>query len=155
VIVNLPASTRILAIDLGDKRIGVALSDPTKTLASGYTTIKRSSRKVDFETIGRIVRENAVVLIVVGLPTLPSGQEGTRAAWARDYSSSLAQTLGVSVELWDESMTSVDAEDSLRQRGYGKNRRREQVDTVAAAFILQSYLDSNKLSELGFDDEEY
>lgn len=150
-----PRLTRILALDLGDKRIGVALSDPTKTLAAGFEVLKRTSRQADYEAIGKIVGENDVVLIVVGLPTLPSGEEGTRAAWARDYSSALARALGVKVELWDESLTTADATDSLRQRGYGKNRRRERVDAVAAAFILQSYIESNKLSELGLDDEEY
>jgi putative Holliday junction resolvase len=154
-IMSAPPLTRILAIDLGDKRIGVALSDPTKTLAAGYDVIRRTSRQSDYEAIGKIVSENDVVLIVVGLPTLPSGEEGTRAAWARDYSSALAKALGIKVELWDESLTTADATDSLRQRGYGKNRRRKRVDAVAAAFILQSYIESNKLSELGLDDEEY
>jgi len=131
-----------MALDLGEKRIGVALSDPSRMIAAGYGAIKRTSRQSDFRKIGNIAKENNVDLIIVGLPVPLSGQEGTRAAWARDYAASLSSTLGIPFRLWDEALTTVDAEASLRARGYNAKRRREIVDSVAAAFILQSYLDS-------------
>ena len=130
-----------MAIDLGDKRIGIALSDPTWMVASSHSVIKRSSRKSDFAKIEQIVLEQNVARIIVGLPTLPSGVEGTRAAWARDYAADLAKSTGNEVEVWDDSLTTVDAEESLRNRGISKERYRDRLDAVAAAFILQSYLD--------------
>ena len=151
---NRSSSSRIMAIDLGDLRIGIALSDPSWTIASGYGVIKRSSRQSDFDKIGHIAEENNVLRIVVGLPTLPSGEEGTRAAWARDYASSLSSALGILVRLWDESLTTVDAEASMRERGYSQNRRRERVDSVAAAFILQSYLEFIRSEGLSLENED-
>lgn len=148
------SSSRILAIDLGDKRIGIALSDPTWTIAAGYGVINRSSRQSDFDKIGHIAQENSVFKIIVGLPTLPSGEEGTRAAWARDYASALARALGIQVKLWDETLTTVDAEASMRARGYSSKRRRENVDSVAAAFILQSYLDFIREEAPSVENEE-
>jgi putative Holliday junction resolvase len=130
-----------MAIDLGDKRIGIALSDPTWMVASSHSVIKRSSRKSDFAKIEHIVLEQDVVRIIVGLPTLPSGEEGTRAAWARDYAADLANSTSIEVDVWDESLTTVDAEESLRNRGISRERYRDMLDAVAAAFILQSYLD--------------
>jgi putative Holliday junction resolvase len=142
-----------MAIDLGDKRIGIALSDPSRSLAAGFSVIKRTSRQSDFEKIAHIAEENDVVQIIVGLPTLPSGEEGSRAAWARDYASALSSALGIQVELWDESLTTVDAEANLRSRGYGPIRRRDRVDSVAAAFILQSYLEASRSQGNLLEDE--
>lgn len=144
-----------MAIDLGDKRIGIALSDPSWTIATGYGVIKRTSRQSDFDKIGHIAEENNVFHIIVGLPTLPSGQEGTRAAWARDYASSLANALGIQVKLWDESLSTIDAEASMRAQGYGQNRRRERVDSVAAAFILQSYLEFRRSEDPPLENEDF
>ncbi len=143
-----------MAIDLGEKRIGIALSDPTRMIAAGYGFINRSSRKSDFEQIGQIVQEKNVFQIIVGLPTLPSGKEGSRAAWARDYASDLASSIGIDVNLWDESFTTIDAEASLRSRGISKDRRRDKIDAVAAAFILQSYLDTVHDDEPMFKKDE-
>ncbi|HET6447315.1 MAG TPA: Holliday junction resolvase RuvX [candidate division Zixibacteria bacterium] len=143
-----------MALDLGEKRIGVALSDPSRTIAAGYGAVKRTSRQSDYEKLGNIAKENDVDLIIVGLPIPLSGQEGTRAAWARDYASALGSALGIPFKLWDEALTTVDAEASLRARGYNAKRRREMVDSVAAAFILQSYLDSilNEVPSRDYDE---
>jgi len=143
-----------MAIDLGDKRIGIALSDPTCMIAAGFGFINRSSRISDFEKIGQIVQEKNVFQIIVGLPTLPSGKEGSRAAWARDYASDLASSIGIEVNLWDESFTTIDAEASLRSRGTSKGRRRDMIDAVAAAFILQSYLDTIRGDEQMIKNDE-
>lgn len=135
-------AARIGALDLGEKRIGVAISDDTQTLARSYMVLKRSSRKADFDKINRIIEENNIELFVVGLPTLSDGQEGAKALWARDYASDMAIKCNVKVVLWDESFSTVDAQNSLRVRKINKGKRREQIDAVAAAFILQSYLDA-------------
>lgn len=133
---------QILALDLGDKRIGVAVSDQTNQIARSLQVIKRGSRQDDFQKILTVVSELNIRLIVVGLPVLSSGKEGSRAAWARDYAADLAKQIGLDVVLWDESLSTVDAEASMRTRGILGKRRRQRVDAVAAAFILQSYLDA-------------
>ncbi len=133
---------RVMALDLGEKRIGVALSDESQRIARPYTVLKRSSREADFEKIRQIIAEQNVTLLVIGLPTLLSGQEGDKAAWVRDYASELAQSIDCRIELFDESLTTVDAEASLRNRGIRGKRKRQRIDAVAAAFILQSFLDA-------------
>jgi putative Holliday junction resolvase len=135
---------RILALDLGEKRIGVALSDETRTIARSYTVFKRTSRSADFNKIGQMIEEHNINLLVVGLPTLPSGEEGSKAAWARSYAQDLAIQCHISVELWDESFSTVDAINSLRERHVSASRKRKRIDAVAAAFILQSYMDALK-----------
>jgi putative Holliday junction resolvase len=139
---------RFMSLDLGDKRIGVAISDPSLKFASGLTVIERASRKADFEKIKALVQEHGVVRIIVGLPLLAGGDEGTRAAWARDYAAHLAGAIGITVDLWDESLTTVEAAESLRSRGSKKKERKSRIDAVAAAFILQSYLDAAHSSVL-------
>ena len=139
-----PTDQRVMAVDLGDKNIGIALSDRSKMIARGFGTIKRSSRNSDFEKFGRIVKEQDVSQIVVGVPTLPSGGEGSRAAWTRDYAADLGRKLDLEVVLWDESFSSLDAQASLRDRGASRDKKRSRVDAVAAAFILQSYLDASR-----------
>jgi len=137
---------RVLALDLGEKRIGVAISDETRTIARPVAVLKRQSRSEDFDRINKIVDEHAVSLLLVGLPLLASGEEGEKAAWMRDYASDLQRELGLALRYWDESFTTVEAEASLRERGIRGRRGRQRIDAVAAAFILQSYLDA--LSEV-------
>lgn len=131
---------RIMAIDLGEKRIGMALSDPTRTLAKAYGVLARKSRREDFERFGRIIAEQEVTLVVMGLPLTLGGEEGQRAAWVRDYTAELQQHLPVPIVFWDESLTTKDAEASLRARGQRGKKLKQRVDAVAAAFILESFL---------------
>ena len=133
---------RILALDLGEKRIGVAVSDETRTIARSIGVLKRQSRLADFERIYQLVEEHAVSLLIVGLPLLASGKESEKAAWVRDCARDLQRNLGLALRFWDESYTTVEAEASLRERGIRGRRSRQRVDAVAAAFILQSYLDA-------------
>ncbi|PIE81237.1 MAG: Holliday junction resolvase RuvX [Chloroflexi bacterium] len=133
---------RILALDLGEKRIGVAVSDATRTIAQPLTVIKRTSRKADFESIGRFVQEQQANMLLVGLPLMLDGRVGDKAAWVQDYAAELQRTLDLPLELWDEAFTTVQAEASLKARGKKWRQSRDQVDAVAASFILQSYLDS-------------
>lgn len=138
----LPTGGRVMALDLGEKRIGVALSDESRMIARSFSVLKRSSRLMDFERIGRIIDEQGVSLLIVGLPSLPSGGEGKMAAWVRDYAADLSKYVDVEIRLWDESFSTADAEASLRERGVRASRHRGQIDAIAAAFILQSFLDA-------------
>jgi len=133
---------RVLALDLGEKRIGVAVSDPTRTIAKSLTVLNRKSRKEDCERIARLIDEQQANLLVVGLPIPLNGVEGEKAAWVRDYTAVLQQHIAIPAEFWDEAMTTVQAYDSMRQRGKRAKQAKERIDAVAAAFILQSYLDS-------------
>ncbi len=133
---------RILALDLGEKRIGVAVSDATRTIAQPLTVIKRTSRQDDFEAIGRLVQEQEANMLLVGLPLMLDGSVGEKAAWVQDYSADLQKSLDVPLAFWDEAFTTVQAESSLRTRGKKGRQIRQSVDAVAASFILQSYLDS-------------
>jgi len=134
---------KVLAIDLGEKRIGLAISDETRTIAGSYGVISRKSRREDYERYAKIVEDEAVTLIVMGLPITLSGQEGQRAAWVRDYSAELSKNIALPLEFWDERFSTKQAEASLHARGKRGKRAKERVDAVAAAFILQDYLDAH------------
>jgi putative Holliday junction resolvase len=132
---------RILALDLGEKRIGVALSDEGRRFARSLLVFKRSSRAADFARIGELIAAHDVTLVLVGLPIRLDGVEGSKAAWARDYGAALGSELRVAIEFWDESLSTVKAEASLEARGESRRKRRGRIDAVAAAVILQDYLD--------------
>ncbi len=136
-------SGRIMALDLGEKRIGVAVSDETRLIATSYGVIKRKSRKEDYARYRQIIEEQNITLLVVGLPVTLSGEEGQKAAWVRDYTAGLASQLDIPVKFWDESLTTVEATASLRARGKRGKKAQERIDAVAAAFILQYYLDAH------------
>ena len=134
---------RVMALDLGEKRIGVAISDPTRTIAQSYGVVMRSSRKADYAEYGRIIAKEQVNLLVVGLPLSLAGEETQKSTWVRDYTAEMENHIDIPIEFWDEALTTVQAEASLRERGKRGKKAREQVDAVAAAFILQNYLDAN------------
>lgn len=132
---------KVMALDLGDTRIGVALSDATRTIAKAYQVIKRKSRAEDFARYQRIIDEQKVTLLVVGLPVRLDGTDSPQTAWVRDYTAELAANISVPVVLHDEALTTRAAENSLRELGIRGKKARKQVDAVAAALILQSFLD--------------
>ncbi len=134
---------KVLAIDLGEKRIGLAISDETRTIASGYDVMARRSRKEDFARYAEIIEDQEITLIVIGLPITFSGEEGQRAAWVRDYSAALSEQIAIPLEFWDERFSTKQAQASLHARGKRGKKARERVDAVAAAFILQDYLDAH------------
>ncbi|WP_420642855.1 Holliday junction resolvase RuvX [Candidatus Leptofilum sp.] len=135
---------RVMALDLGSKRIGVAISDPTRTIAKSYGVVKRKSREEDFARYRQIMAEQQVTLLLVGLPTTSEGEDSDTAVWIRNYIAEFSEQCEVPIQYWDESFTTVHAEESLRQRGTRGKKARQQVDAVAAAFILQSYLDAHR-----------
>ena len=134
---------RVLALDLGEVRIGLALSDPLGITAQPLGYLKRVGPKKDLAAIADLVREHGVETVVVGLPRLLSGVEGEKAVEAREVAGRLERRLGgVRVVLWDERLTTVEAERTLVAGNVRRRRRRERVDSLAAALILQGYLEA-------------
>ena len=136
------APGRVLALDLGQSRIGVAISDPERRVAVPIGTI-RTGAPADVKAIAAIVREQQVTEIVVGHPLSLSGRKGEAADHAEKFAQALRDFLGVSVVLQDERLTTVQAERQLGQAGLRGRARREVVDQAAATIILQAYLDAS------------
>ena len=133
---------RVLALDLGSKRIGVAVSDRSGTIASPLTVVTRSSsRAADHRRIAELVSEEEAERVVVGLPLSLDGTLGPAAVAAREEAEVLAGTLAVPVEAFDERLTTVTAERALMEAGMRTEARRRVVDKVAAAVMLQAWLD--------------
>lgn len=130
--------SRVLGVDYGSKRVGIALSDGLGMTAKPLEVVARD-RAV--ERIGELVREHTVSKVVVGLPVSLGGDEGEAAASARRLGKEIEDTTGVELDYLDERFTSRMAEDALLESGMRRRRRRETVDKVAAAIILQEYLD--------------
>ena len=132
---------RLLALDVGEKRVGVALSDETQTLARPLLTLKRASRKEDFAKLAAVCREHGIVKVIVGLPRTLRGEEGPQAQRVRRYATELQAALNLPMDFWDERFSSVDAQERLA-RSSRKPRAKGEIDAAAAAIILQEYLDA-------------
>ena len=136
---------RVLGIDLGSRRIGVAVSDPTGTIASPHEVIQRSGDEArDHAAIAAAARQLEAERVVVGLPLSMNGRKGPAARAAEEEAGALADVVGVPVELFDERLTTVTADRSLQARGMKAPARRKVVDGVAAATILQHWLDAHR-----------
>ena len=138
------ARMRLLGLDVGDRTIGLALSDESATLASGLRTIRRTALKQDLHELADLVREHEVGEVVVGLPRSLDGTEGPQARKVRGFVETLKKALKVPVSTWDERFTTVAAEQALIEGGVSRGRRKDLVDKVAAVLILQNYLDYRK-----------
>jgi len=132
---------RYLALDLGDRRIGVALSDATGMIARPLEVFRHRSRDQDFAHIRDLIEQHDVEALVVGFPLNMNGTEGPQASWVRDYVAALSKALPVPILLWDERLSTEEAHAIIRQSGRPKP---EHVDAIAAAVILQGYLDSHR-----------
>jgi putative Holliday junction resolvase len=136
---------RALGIDLGERRIGVALSDSAGTMATPYEVVTRSGdRARDHQRLAELVEETGAEMVVVGLPLSLDGTRGPAVARIEDELDQLRPRLGVPVDTWDERLSTVEAERRLRSAGVGGRRRRHVVDQVAATVILQSWLDATR-----------
>jgi putative Holliday junction resolvase len=133
---------RVLALDVGERRIGVAVSDPTQTLARSLTVLQRVSDERVVQCLAALIREQGVERIVMGYPLGLDGDVGPQAKRTGRLAQTLAAKLGVEVQLWDESYSTVEAERILGERRIRGARRRQKVDATAAAVILQNYLDT-------------
>ena len=133
---------RIMALDVGEKNIGVAVSDALLQSAHGRPTLRRTGWDSDVRQLQRLVEENEVQTIVVGKPLHMGGQESRQSQRMKRFATKLSKTLGLPVILWDERLTSFEAEQQLEAAGLNWRDRRKHVDKVAAMLILQDYLDS-------------
>jgi putative Holliday junction resolvase len=136
------AMTRIMGLDVGSARIGVALSDESRLVARPFHTVSRTSDKAALGDLCRIAGEQGVTRIVVGLPLALDGSEQDTSRDARSIAESLRRRTRVEIVVWDERLTTVQAERALLEAGVRRGKRREAIDRVAAALMLQSYLDS-------------
>ncbi len=135
---------RVMALDLGEKRIGVAVSDELRLVAKSYAVVKRQSRREDFARYQNIITEQKITLLVIGLPITLGGEDSQKTTWVRDYADDLRGHITIPITFWDESLTTIEAEASLRERGIRGKKAKNRVDAVAAAFILQNYLDAHR-----------
>ena len=134
---------RVLALDVGSRRLGVAVSDPTGTVATPLATVPRRDPVEDASTIGRLAAEHGAAVVVAGLPVSLSGREGPAARSVRAYVDQLREQLPELVfELADERLSTVAAERALVEGGVRRRARREVVDQVAASVFLQAWLDA-------------
>lgn len=140
---------RLLALDVGDVRIGVALSDETRTLASGLPTLHSRGPRRDAQQVAALVREHGVGELVVGLPLRLDGTRGPRAEKVMAFVERLRRTLKVPVATRDERLTSVEAGERLRSAGRKGAARKERLDQAAACLILQELLDERKAAAAG------
>lgn len=133
---------RYLGLDVGEKTIGVAVSDPLGLTAQGITTIKRFSNKEDFDKLKGYIDEYNIKKVVVGLPYNMNGSLGPSGEMAQKFATKLMNKYKVEIIYQDERMTSMSAERVLIEGGVRRENRKQYIDKIAAVFILQSFLDS-------------
>ena len=132
---------RILAIDPGTVRLGLALSDPSGTIAQPLSVLARRTEAEDLKALTELVERHEVGLIVVGLPRLMDGRIDAAAKEAQAFGAHVAKATGRPVAYWDERLTSVAAERYLIEQGKRRGKRRQEIDRVAGTLLLQGYLD--------------
>src|ERR1700681_4107698 len=137
--------SRVLALDLGKRRIGLALSDELGITAQGLETLERSNIREDLARLAQLASEKNVALILMGNPLHMSGHAGRQAEYARDFGERLREATGLPIEYRDERLTTVEAQRVLRQSGISIQKRAKAVDRLAAVILLESYLDSQRL----------
>lgn len=142
---ELPGHPRILGLDVGSKTIGVAVSDPLGITAQGLPTIRRQNKRLDFDQLERIIRHYQVAEIVVGYPLRMSGAEGIQAEKMQLFAEALRRRFQLPVHLWDERLTSAQANRFLRETELSIKRRGKVVDRLAATLILENWMESRKV----------
>lgn len=135
---------KIMGLDFGEKRMGVALSDELFLTAQGSDTIQRKDLKTDLETISNIIKENNVIEVIVGLPISMDGTHSRKTKEVLEFVEILTEAITVPVKTWDERLTTVQADRAMMEAGMNGFKRRRLADKVAAGLILQGYLDSRK-----------
>ena len=144
---DIPASGRLLSIDWGEVRIGLALSDESQFLATPLETLtRRAGKRFPMPRFLELVASHAPVGLVVGLPLTGEGEEGESSAAARELAASVARRTALPLVLWDERMSTARALGLIREQGGSTRGRKEEVDALAAAVLLQQFLDSRRRS---------
>lgn len=137
--------SRILAIDLGERRMGFAVSDPLHITAQGLPTAERRNKREDMNFIKSLLKKHGAAQIVLGHPLNMDGSRGASAERAERFATALEKHLGTPVALWDERLTSVEAHHLMRDAGLGGAERSRNVDQMAATLLLQNYLEAARL----------
>ena len=132
---------KYLALDVGDVRIGIAMSDMLGIIATGYETYTRKKNESDFDYLSDLIKSNNVGTVVVGLPINMSGDEGNRAEIVRNFANELQNHIDVPIVFQDERLSTVSAERILLEADVSRIKRKTVIDKIAATIILQSYLD--------------
>jgi putative holliday junction resolvase len=140
----------VLGLDVGSRRIGIAVSDPLGITAQGLETLQRRNKRHDFEYLRRVIDQYDVKEIVVGLPLRMSGAEGTQSEKMRGFAEELRKKFGLPVHLWDERLTSAEANRFLRETELSIEKRGKAVDRMAAVLILQGWMERRATSASGF-----
>jgi len=138
-------SGRILAIDYGSRRMGLAVSDALGITAQGLETLQRKNNRADFGRLERTIREYQVREIVLGNPLRMSGQEGAQSQKVAEFAEQLRQKFKLPVQLWDERLTSAEANRLLREAEVSTQKRAQAVDRMAAVLILQSFMQARSI----------
>ena len=133
---------RILGLDVGSRRIGLAISDPLGITAQGLETLQRQNKRFDFSHLEQVIREHRVAEIVIGLPLRMAGGEGIQAEKMQVFAEEVRRRFRLPVHLWDERLSSAQANRLLRETDMSIKRRGEVVDQMAAVLILQSWMDA-------------
>jgi len=137
-------SSRVLALDLGEKRIGIAISDPGRIIATPYGVITHVSRKIDTSMVLQIAEENNVNAIVIGQALGENGEETRQSRHAQRFMRALSEESNLTITLWDESFSTKTAQMTRVAMGVSQKKRRGHLDNVAATIILQSYLEAHR-----------
>jgi putative holliday junction resolvase len=133
---------RVLGFDVGDRRIGLAISDPLGYTAQPLFTLHRAGRRADLKSVARVLRKHGVTEAVVGNPLYMSGDQSPQAAKAQAFAEDLRTEFGITVHLWDERLTTTQAHRHLDEAGHAAMGRKGIIDQVAAVLILQSFLEA-------------
>ena len=143
---------RVLALDVGSRTIGLAITDPLGYTAQGLATIRRKNKRADLAALAEIIGKYGVVELVVGLPLRMSGAEGRQSAQMREFVEMLKKQFKLPVQLWDERLTSVEANRVLRESEMSIRKRAAVVDQLAAVLILQNWMEARRNAEERGDD---
>ena len=138
---DLSPQARILGLDLGTRTIGLALSDISRTIATPFETLKRGKLAPDLARLGKIITDEGVEALLIGLPINMDGSEGPRCQATRQFTADLLKAIDIPVAFWDERLSTRAAESALLDADMSRKRRAEVIDKVAAAVILQGFLD--------------
>ncbi len=133
---------RVLALDLGKRRIGLAVSDELGITAQGLETLQRTTIRQDLARLAQLAQDRNVSLILMGHPLHMSGRDSLQAEYTREFAARLESVTGLPMKFWDERLTSKEAERVLKQSGISIEKRAKAIDRLAAVILLESYLDS-------------
>ena len=139
---NNMAIYRLLAIDYGEVRVGIALSDPLRIISKPYIVLSNNENLL--EEIQKIIRKESVGKIILGLPLNLQGEDSKKTIEVREFKQTLADFIDIPIEFYDESYTTSEATDVLKKMGYDSKQRRKVIDMMAASIILKSYMDDTK-----------